>query len=84
MKNITGLICLASFCAGTLWVEYEAISRFGVVFVLIGGASALAVLSGVLFRAPEGHEDANGLYVRPANRRFRLARQVRLSQRHAR
>jgi hypothetical protein len=69
MKNIAGLICLASFCAGTLWVEYEAISRFGGVFVLIGSASALAVLSGALFRAPEGHEDANGLYVRPATRR---------------
>ena len=69
MKSIAGLICLASFCGGTLWVEYQAISRFGGVFVLIGGASALAVLSGALIRAPEGHEDAYGLYVRPATRR---------------
>jgi hypothetical protein len=84
MKNIAGIICLASFCAGTVWVEYEAISHFGVAFILIAGASALAVLSGALFRAPEGYEGANGLHVRPANRRFGHTHRVRLSQRQVR
>ena len=84
MKKIAGIICLASFCAGTIWVEYEAISRFGGAFILIAGASALAVLSGALFRAPEGYEGANGLHVRPANRRFGRTRHVRLSQRQVR
>ncbi len=49
MKNIAGIICLVSFCAGTIWVEYEAISRFGGAFILIAGASALAVLSAHCF-----------------------------------
>jgi hypothetical protein len=84
MKIIAGIICLASFCAGTIWVEYEAISRFGGAFILIAGASALAVLSGALFRAPEGYEDANGLHVRPGNRRFGHSRHVRLSQQQVR
>ena len=84
MKNMAGIICLASFCAGTVWVEYEAISRFGGAFILIAGASALAVVSGALFRAPEGYEGANGLHVRPANRRFGHTRHVRLSQRQVR
>ena len=84
MKNIAGIICLAPFCAGTIWLEYEAISRFGGAFILIAGASALAVLSGALFRAPEGYEDANGLHVRPGNRRFGHSRHVRLSQRQVR
>ena len=84
MKNVAGIICLASFCAGTIWVEYEAISRFGGAFILIAGASALAVLSGALFRAPEGYEDANGLHVRPGNRRFGHTHRVRPSQRQVR
>jgi hypothetical protein len=84
MKNTAGIICLASFCAGTIWVEYEAISRFGGAFILIAGASALAVLSAALFRAPEGYEGANGLHVRPSNRRLGHTRHVRLSQRQVR
>jgi hypothetical protein len=83
MKNIAGLICLASFCAGTVWVEYQAISRFGGAFTLIAAASALAVLLGALFRAPEGYEGVNGLHVRPGNRRFGPTRHVRLSTANA-
>lgn len=83
MKNLAGLICLASFCAGTVWVEYQAISRFGGVFILIAAASALAVLIGALFRSPEGYEGANGLHVRTGNRRFSSSRHVRLSTANA-
>ena len=69
MKKMAGPICLASFCAGTIGGEYEAISRLGGAFVLIAAASALAVLLGALFRAPEGYGGPNGLHVRPCNRR---------------
>ena len=68
MKNIAGLICLASFWAGTIWVEYEATSRVGGAFVLIAGASALAALSAALYRAPEGHEGVEGFHIRPRRR----------------
>jgi len=81
MKNIAGLICLASFCAGTIWVEYEAISRFGSAFILITGASALAVLSGALFRAPEGYQRPDGFHVSARGPRSRRVRNVRLGQR---
>ena len=84
MKNITGIICLAWFCAGTVWAEYDAISRFGGAFILIAGASALAVLSSALFRAPEACEGDNGLHVRPGDRRFGPTPHVRLSQRQLR
>ena len=84
MKNVAGIICLASSCAGTIWVEYEAISRFGGAFILIAGASVLAVVSSALFRAPEGYEGPNGLHLRQGDRRFGLTRHVRLSQRQAR
>ena len=84
MKKMAGLICLASFCAGTIWVEYEAISRLGGAFVLIAAASALAVLLGALFRAPEGYGGRDGLHVRSRNRRFRPTGHVRLSQRRVR
>ncbi len=49
MKQISGLICLASFCAGAVWVDYEMTSRFGGAFVLLAGASALAALSAALY-----------------------------------
>jgi hypothetical protein len=84
MKKTAGLISLASFCAGTIWLEYELLSRFGSVSVLIAAASALAVLSGALFRAPEGYEGSNGLDVGPSNRRSGPTRYVRHSQRQVR
>jgi hypothetical protein len=84
MKNIAGIICLASFCAGTIWAEYEAISRFGGAFILIAAASALAVLSGALFRAPEGYEQADGFHVRAPNGRYGLVGRLRLVQRQVR
>src|SRR5919108_1238931 len=53
-KNVAGLIGLASFCAGTVFLEYEMLLLFGGAFVVFAGASALAVISGALYRAPEG------------------------------
>jgi len=79
MKRIAGLICLTSVCAGVIFVEYEATSRFGGAFILITGASALALLASALCRAPEGYEGANGLHFRKRNRRLGSARRVRFS-----
>ena len=68
MKKIAGLICFASFCAGTVWVEYEAISRFGRAFILIATGSGLAALSAALYRAPDGEEGVDGFHIRPRHR----------------
>jgi hypothetical protein len=67
-KNVAGLIGLASFCAGTVFLEYEMLLLFGGAFVVFAGASALAVISGALYRAPEGDERADGLHIRQRNR----------------
>ena len=84
MKKIAGLICLGSVCASMIFIEYEAISRLGSAVILIAAASALAVLLGALFRAPEGYEGANGLHVRLGHRRSGASRHVRFSQRQIR
>jgi hypothetical protein len=79
MKRIAGLICLSSVCAGVIFLEYEATSRFGGAFILITCASALGLLANALSRAPEGYEDANGLHFRRRNRRSDPSRRVRFS-----
>ena len=74
-KKVAGLICLALFCAGTVFLEYEMLLLFGSAFVVFAAACALAVISGALYRAPEGDERADGLHIRQRNRprRFLLA-----------
>ena len=84
MKQVAGLICLASFGGGIVWAEYEIMSRLGFAFILIAGASASAALSGALYRAPEGYEDADGLHICRRKRRSALARYVRLFQQQVR
>jgi hypothetical protein len=84
MKKMAGLICLASFCAGAVWVEYQMASRFGAAFVLVAGASALAAICAALYRAPVGHEGADGFHILPRSRRSALGRYVRLIQRQVR
>ena len=67
---------MALFCAGTIFLEYKMLLLFGAAFVAFAAASALAVISGVLYRAPEGAERADGLHIRQRNRPrpFLLAR----------
>jgi hypothetical protein len=77
MKNVAGLICLASFCAGTVFVEYEMLLLFGGAFIVFAGVSALGVISGALYRAPEGDERADRLHIRQRNRPRRFLRHVR-------
>jgi hypothetical protein len=57
------------------FLEYKILLFFGAAFLAFAGASALAVISGVLYRAPEGDERADGLHIRQRNRpkRFLLA-----------
>ena len=75
-KKVAGLVCLASFCAGTVFLEYKMLLLFGAAFVVFAAACALALISGALYRAPEGDERADGLHIRQHNRPtpFLLAR----------
>jgi hypothetical protein len=75
-KKVAGLVCLALFCAGTVFLEYKMLLLFGAAFVVFAAACALAVISGALHRAPEGDERADGLHIRQHNRPtpFLLAR----------
>jgi hypothetical protein len=67
-KKVAGLICLAWICAGTVFVEYEMLLLCGAAFVVSAAACAVAVISGALYRAPEGDERADGLHIRERNR----------------
>ena len=71
-----GLICLAWVCAGIVFVEYEMLLLCGAAFVVSAAACAVAVISGALYRAPDGDERADGLHIRERNRPrpFLLAR----------
>ena len=75
-KKIAELICLAWICAGTVFVEYEMLLLCRAAFVVSAAACAVAVISGALYRAPEGDERADGLHIRERNRSraFLLAR----------
>src|SRR5262245_32814086 len=77
-----GLICLAWVCAGIVFVEYEMLLLCGAAFVVSAAACAVAVISGALYRAPEGDERADGLHIRKCNRRrpFLLARSAGLQE----
>ena len=58
-KKVAGLICLAWICAGTVFVEYEMLLLCRAAFVVSAAACAVAVISGALYRAPEGDERAD-------------------------
>jgi hypothetical protein len=80
MKQIVALICLALFCLGVAWVEYEIVLHFGSVLISIAVAPVLGVLLIALYRAPEGYERLGGFHVRPRDRRSSLIRHVRSFQ----
>ena len=42
MKQIIGLICLALFCLGVAWVEYEIVLQFGSVLIPFAVTPVLA------------------------------------------
>ena len=80
MKRIAGLICLGSFCAGALWIEYQTTVLLGAGCSLFVAGSAFTFLAVALYRAPEGHERHDGFHVRPRDRRPSLVRHSRFSQ----
>jgi hypothetical protein len=80
MKPIIGSICLALFCGGLAWFEYEMVRRLGSMPILFAAASVLSALLAALLRAPEGYERSDGFHVRTRNRRFGHIRRVRLFQ----
>jgi hypothetical protein len=80
MKQIIGLICLALFCLGVAWVEYEIVLQFGSVLIPFAVAPVFGVLLIALYRAPEGYERPDGFHVRRPGGRFSLIRRVRSFQ----
>ena len=78
------LICLALLCVGAAWVGYEVTLYFGSAVILFFAAFPLAALSGALFCAPEGYEQADGFHVRAPNGRCGLVGRLRLLQRQVR
>jgi hypothetical protein len=73
-KKLAGMICLAFFCAGTVFLEYKMLLLFGAAFVVFAAASALAVISGALYGAPQGDERADGLHIRGVPSRHELTK----------
>jgi hypothetical protein len=80
-KKVAGLMCLFSFCAATVFLEYKMLLLFGATFIVLAAACAVAVISAALYRAPEGEERADGLHVRQPNqpRPFPVARSAGFS-----
>ena len=73
-KKVVGLICLALFCASTVFLEYEMLLLSGAAFVVFAAACALSVISGALYHAPEGDERADGLHIRGVPSRHGLTK----------
>ena len=69
VKQLAGLISLASFCAAAVLVEYQIAWRAGGAFIFLAGACGLAVVSRALYTAPEGDERADGFHICRRNRR---------------
>jgi len=67
-NTVAGVICLASFGAGIVFLEYKMLLLFGAAFVVFAAASGLAVISRALYRAPDGDERGDGLHIRERNR----------------
>jgi hypothetical protein len=81
MKRIMGLFCLALFCLGVAWVEYEMVLHFGSMLILFAVSPLFGVLLVALLRAPEGYERPDGFHVRArCRRRSSLIRRIRLIQ----
>jgi len=79
MKHIIGLLCLALFCLGAAWAEYEIFLQLGSLLMLLAVASLLAALLLALSRAPEGYERADGFHIRGHGRRSGVVREIPLS-----
>ena len=84
MKATAALMCVGSLYAGALWLAYQTALLLGVGCFLFAGGSALTLLAAALYRAPEGHERADGFHIRPRKRPSGFVPAVRPAQRQMR
>jgi len=84
MKATAALMCVGSLYAGAFWVAYQTALLLGVGCFLFAGGSALTLLAAALYRAPEGHERADGFHIRSRKRPSRFVPAVRPTQRQMR
>ena len=68
MKATATLMCVGSLYATACWVAYQTALLLGVGCFLFAVGSALTLLVAALYRAPEGHERADGFHIRPRKR----------------
>ncbi|HEY6230491.1 MAG TPA: hypothetical protein VIW64_04455, partial [Pyrinomonadaceae bacterium] len=54
--------------ASALWVAYQTALLLGIGCFVFAGAFAFTLLAAALYRAPEGHERADGFHIRPRKR----------------
>jgi hypothetical protein len=73
-KRIIPIISQVLFSAAMLYAGYILSQRLGIGFILFFSLSGLAVLSGTVYSAPEGYEDAGGFHIKRLRRRSRLRR----------
>jgi hypothetical protein len=81
MKATAALMCVGSLYAGAFWVAYQTALLLGVGYFLLAGGSALTLLAAALYRAPEGHERADGFHIRRRKRPSGFVPTVRPAQR---
>ena len=62
-------MCLGSFYAGALWIEYQTAVLLGAGCFLFAAGSTLTLLAAALYHAPEGYERRDGFHVRSRDRR---------------
>jgi hypothetical protein len=62
-KSVIAFVFMVVLYVGVDWVEYDLVTRFGIMLSGFVSAFALLVLVGALLRAPEGYEDEYGFHI---------------------
>ena len=62
-KAVIAFLFLIMAWVSVASVEYELLTRLGILFNLFVTVFALSVLLGALLRAPEGYENDNGFHI---------------------
>ena len=61
-KPVIAFVFMVVLYLGVDWVEYDLVTRFGIMLSGFVSAFALLVLVCALLRAPEGYEDESGFH----------------------
>jgi hypothetical protein len=61
-KSVIAFFLMVVLYLGVDWVEYDLVTRFGIMLSGCVTAFALLVLVGALVRAPAGYEDEKGFH----------------------